>query len=73
MSDEPEENIRKMTSPHIDYAIASDTHQRMMGALQVQGIPHCILIDPSGIVRYEGMPQYLDDEKLAHFLNKYSK
>lgn len=73
VSDESEAAIRKMTDPHIDYAIASDTQQRMLRLLQIKGIPHCILIDPAGVVRYEGMPQYLDDQKLAHFLDKYAR
>jgi len=73
ISDEPEEAIRKMTSPHIDYAVGCDPQSRMIKMLQITGIPHCILIDPSGIVRYEGMPQYLDDQKLEHFLDKYSR
>ena len=60
-----------MTSPQINYAVAIDTQQRMMGTLEIRGIPHTILIDPKGIVRYEGMPQYLDDQKLEHFLDKY--
>jgi len=73
ISDESEADIRKMTVPHIDYAIASDTQRRMNGILEIKGIPHCILIDPSGIVRYEGHPGYLDDEKLEHSLDKYSR
>lgn len=71
ISDEPETDIRKMTDPHIDYAVANDTQARMEHDLQITGIPHCILIDPSGIVRYEGMPTYLDTDKLQHFLDKY--
>lgn len=73
VSDETEQAIRNMTTPHIDYAVATDPQQRMSRDLQISGIPHCILIDPSGIVRYEGMPQYLDDQKLEHFLEKYSR
>jgi len=72
ISGESEADIRKMTDPHIDYAVASDTQQRMHNILQITGIPHCILVDPSGIVRYEGHPGYLDDARLQHFLDKYS-
>ncbi len=72
VSDEPEENIRKMTDPHIDYAVASDTQQRLATNLQIKAIPHCVLVDPSGIVRFEGNPLYLDADKLQHFLDKYS-
>jgi thiol-disulfide isomerase/thioredoxin len=71
VSDESEADIRKMTDPHIDYAVASDPQGRMSSALAITGIPHCILVDPRGIVRYEGMPTYLDDAKLQHFLDKY--
>jgi thiol-disulfide isomerase/thioredoxin len=71
VSDETEEDVRKMTSPQINYAVAIDTQKRMMKTLEITGIPHTILIDPKGIVRYEGMPQYLDDQKLEHFLEKY--
>ena len=73
ISDESEADIRKMTNPHIDYAVANDTQQRMSRILQITGIPHCVLLDPSGIVRYEGHPGYLDADKLQHFLDKYSK
>lgn len=73
VSDESEADVRKMTNPHIEYAIAIDPQQRMMRNLQIQGIPHCLLIDPSGMVRYEGNPMYLDNEKLEHFLDKYSR
>ena len=71
VSDEPEADVRKMTSPQISYAVAIDTQGRMMRTLAITGIPHSILIDPKGIVRYEGMPQYLDDQIIAHLLDKY--
>jgi cytochrome c biogenesis protein CcmG, thiol:disulfide interchange protein DsbE len=71
LTDEPESAVRRMTSPQIEYTVAIDTQARMMKALAITGIPHCILVDPNGIVRYEGMPGYLDDAKLEHFLDKY--
>ncbi|MGA3163930.1 MAG: TlpA disulfide reductase family protein [Verrucomicrobiota bacterium] len=71
VSDESEADVRKMTSPQINYAVAIDTQKRMMRTLAITGIPHSILIDPKGIVRYEGMPQYLDDQILKKLLDKY--
>ena len=62
-----------MEKAAVDYAVANDTQQRMSRILQITGIPHCVLLDPSGIVRYEGHPGYLDADKLQHFLDKYSK
>jgi cytochrome c biogenesis protein CcmG, thiol:disulfide interchange protein DsbE len=71
LTDENEAAVRRMTDPRIEYTVATDTQARMMKALAITGIPHCILVDPNGIVRYEGMPGYLDDAKLEHFLDKY--
>jgi thiol-disulfide isomerase/thioredoxin len=73
VSNEPEEAIRKMSSPTIEYAVAADTQGRMARALQIEAIPHCILIDPSGIVRFEGNPLYLNEQIVQHFLDKYGK
>jgi cytochrome c biogenesis protein CcmG, thiol:disulfide interchange protein DsbE len=71
ISNESEEDVRKMTDPHIEYTVAIDTQARMAQALQITAVPHCILVDPHSIVRYEGTPGYLDDGTLEHFLEKY--
>lgn len=73
VSNESEYAIRRMTSPVIEYAVASDMQARMKRALEVTAIPHCILIDPTGIVRFEGNPMTLDEGKLRHFFDKYSQ
>ena len=56
ISDEAEEAVRKMASPAIEYASAIDTQGRMKKQLEVKGIPHVIVIDPQGVVRWEGYP-----------------
>lgn len=71
ISNESEEDVRKMTDPHIEYTVAIDTQARMVQALEITAVPHCILVDPHSIVRYEGTPGYLDDGTLEHFLAKY--
>lgn len=73
VSDESEEAVRQMKSPIINYAVAIDTEHRMKRELEVTAIPHCILIDPTGIVRYEGNPAYLSADSIRHFLDKYSQ
>jgi thiol-disulfide isomerase/thioredoxin len=73
VSDEPEGAVRRMTSPAIEYAVAIDTQSRMARDLRITGIPHCILIDPSGIVRFEGNPLYLNETIVKHYLDKYSR
>ena len=71
LSDEPLAQIRKMTSPRMDYSVGTDIQGRTMGLVGVRGIPHMLLIDPKGIVRYEGHPGYLDEKGLSRLLARY--
>ncbi len=56
ISNETEEKVKAMKDPVIEYASAIDTQSTMKEVLEVKGIPHVILIDPHGIVRWEGFP-----------------
>jgi len=71
LTDETEAEVRKMKSPKMDYAVAIDTRSRMNNEAGVRGIPHAMLIDPKGIVRYEGHPGYLNESGLEKLLKKY--
>ena len=68
LSDETEAKVKKMVEPKMDYFVAIDTQGRMKKAVQVQGIPHVLILDPQGIVRWEGYPLLTDfelDEKVV--------
>ena len=56
ISNEKEEKVKAMKEPVIEYSSAIDTKSTMKNILEVKGIPHVILIDPHGIVRWEGYP-----------------
>ena len=71
LSNEPERDILRMAKPQIDYAVASDTQGRTSKALEVEGIPHLLLIDPEGTVRFQGLPQALPEDELENLLSKY--
>lgn len=73
LSDETEREVRAMKSPEMEYAVAIDPQGRMKRAAQVRGIPHAMLIDPKGIVRFEGHPGYLNERALAALLKKYGE
>jgi cytochrome c biogenesis protein CcmG/thiol:disulfide interchange protein DsbE len=73
LSSESADAVLAMATPRMNYSVGIDTQARTMKAVEVQGIPHAILIDPKGIVRFEGMPVYLDEKGLEHLLDKYSK
>lgn len=75
ISDETEEKVQRLVNPKIEYYSAIDTQRRMYNSLEVQGIPHCILIDPDGIVRWEGYPiltgYELTSEVIEGIIEKY--
>jgi len=77
LSDEPEAKVKAMTSPKIEYFTAIDTQGRMKKAVGVKGIPHVMILDPKGIVRWEGYPLQKDFELteavVQDVLTKYSK
>ena len=64
ISDESAEKVKQLKEPIIEYYSAIDTKATMKKALGVTGIPHVILIDPQGIVRWEGFP-FLEGHKLT--------
>ena len=76
ISDQTEEAVRRLTNPQIEYAIAIDTQARTKKAVEVTGIPHVLIIDPHGIVRWEGFPfldgYELSDQVVADILAKYA-
>ena len=56
ISDERERKVNKVITPKIEYYSAIDTRRKSYKALKIKALPHCILIDPTGIVRWEGNP-----------------
>lgn len=75
ITNENKEKVLAMKKPKINYYIGSDPQSRMAKELQIQGIPHVIVIDPKGIVRWEGLPilpnYELTEEKLKELIKKY--
>lgn len=76
LSDEIAEKVKSAEKIQIDYYSAIDTKKVLNNALEVKAIPHCILIDPEGIVRWEGFPvlseHELTTEVLENLMEKYS-
>lgn len=64
ISDESEEKVKAMKEPRMEYASALDTKARTKEKLAVTGIPHVIILDPEGIVRWEGFP-FLNGHELT--------
>jgi cytochrome c biogenesis protein CcmG/thiol:disulfide interchange protein DsbE len=71
ISDEPEDLVRLMTSPKIDFTIGLDTEQRFVSAVGVHDIPFVVVVDPKGIVRYQGHPASLNARTAQAILDQY--
>jgi thiol-disulfide isomerase/thioredoxin len=56
ISDENEEIVRRITDPSVQYYLAIDTQARTKDTVGVTGLPHLMLQDPKGFVRWEGFP-----------------
>jgi thiol-disulfide isomerase/thioredoxin len=73
ISDESKQLVTKFKKAKIEYYSAIDTKERMERTLEVAGIPHCIIIDPNGIVRWEGWPQLEGFELTSEVINDLIK
>lgn len=77
LSDETKEKVMSMKDPVIEYASGIDTSATTKKAYEVKGIPHVVLLDPDGIVRWEGFPllegHELTEEVLQAIIKKYKK
>ncbi len=75
LSDEPEARVKGFNDPKITYAEAIDTKRALYSQLEVKGIPHVVIIDPKGIVRWEGFPLLgnfeLTEKVLTNLMEKY--
>ena len=75
LSDEQESKVASMKQPQIEYYSAIDTQKRMKNEVKVTGIPHVMIIDPQGIVRWEGFPflseHELTEEVVENLLRKH--
>ncbi|WP_316850183.1 TlpA family protein disulfide reductase [Pedobacter agri] len=75
MSDEAADKVKAFANPKIEYFETIDTKAQVKNALGITGIPHAILIDPKGIVRWEGFPllqnNQLTEDVIKGLLSKY--
>lgn len=74
ISSETKDKVEAYAKENIKYANGYDTQSRVKSALKVTGIPHVILINPEGIVVWEGFPKLpgyeLSTEVLEGIINK---
>lgn len=77
ISAESETKVKSMKTPIIEYYSALDSNKTLNNRYGIQGIPHVVLIDPKGIVRWEGFPdlpgEELTSDVIASIIEAYKK
>ena len=77
ISEETEAKVKSMKSPVMEYYSTLDTNSTLNTAYGIQGIPHVVLIDPEGIVRWEGFPSLtgheLTSKVIKNIIDTYDK
>ncbi len=72
ISDEDEGKVgqfmRDPKRPKMQYAVAIDPQRRMYNAHSSRGIPHCFVMSPDGVVRWQGHPARLDSDTLGQIV-----
>lgn len=56
ISKEPIEKVKAFKKVQMEYFSGIDINGVLNDTYEIQGIPHAVLIDPNGIVRWEGFP-----------------
>jgi cytochrome c biogenesis protein CcmG/thiol:disulfide interchange protein DsbE len=73
---ESEEIVRQKNDVKIEHHLAVDTQARMEKSIGVTAAPHVIIIDPQGVIRWEGYPALpgyeLTEKVMADLINQYS-
>jgi thiol-disulfide isomerase/thioredoxin len=65
---ETENDVAEMTEPRLEYASGIDLKAKLTAAAGVTSIPCVLLMDPKGVVLFEGHPWALTDKKLQTIL-----
>jgi thiol-disulfide isomerase/thioredoxin len=66
----PESEVQGMSEPKIDFDSAIDTKARLQSAIGFTSIPTVLLIDPNGLVVYQGHPAALNEKILSGIVGK---
>jgi thiol-disulfide isomerase/thioredoxin len=70
ITSDTKEEVGQMTEPVVEFASGIDTKARMSIASGATSIPYVLLLNPKGIVQYQGHPSALDEKKLESLLPK---
>jgi cytochrome c biogenesis protein CcmG/thiol:disulfide interchange protein DsbE len=67
---ESEAEIAAMTEPNVEFTSVLDPKSELGATVGVTSIPYVMLIDPKGIVRYQGHPTAITEKQVESMLAK---
>ena len=70
VTSESEAEVAAMTEPKVEFASVLDPEAQLSATVGVTSIPYVMLVDPKGIVRYQGHPAAITDKQLQSILAK---
>lgn len=70
MASDPQDDVEAMTNPKIEFASTIDEKGKLRSTFRISTIPSVVLIDPKGVVLYEGHPAALNETQLQTILSK---
>ena len=70
VTSESQDTVEAMIDPKIDFASAIDDKGKLRSAFRITTVPTVVLIDPKGVVLYEGHPSALNEKQLESILAK---
>lgn len=73
ISSEGESAFKETPDPTIDFYYGSDTQGSMSRAFGITSIPSVALIDPKGLLRYQGHPAAITEDSLARAFKRFSE
>ena len=75
ITSEPESTVRSFYKKHIHYWVGIDSQNEMASKIQLRYIPHALLVDPEGIVRWQGNPATgeLTPKLIQKFLHQHQQ
>ena len=73
LTSDPAAEIQDMPGPKIAFASVIDPKATMATAVGVTSIPCLLLVDPKGVVRYQGHPAAINEATLEALLTKFAE
>ena len=70
VTSESEAEVAEMTEPTMDFATVLDPKAQLGATVGVTSAPYVMLVEPKGVVRYQGHPGAITEKQVESLLAK---